>query len=212
LPRLGSVRFAPDSLVAAVRFRRGPRPAPCSSTRSRASASAAGAIFRRLALRSRTERASRCGGYSGGADLWVTEFVLTYERFMLQQVKAGHGDDRRADNHRHGREITPDHETEDGTPDQRGVVERGDRAPSRSRPAAVYPAIPTTRTAATSKPRSAAKVPASGSHQTRRWRKMDSNHRSLARKSRFLSQKAGPTAAGDGEPRSPYLGDPRRPL
>jgi hypothetical protein len=46
---------------------------------------------------------------------------------MPQEVKAGHGDDRRADNHRHGREVTPDPETEDGAPDQRGVVERGDR-------------------------------------------------------------------------------------
>src|SRR5947209_6949482 len=36
----------------------------CSSTRSRASASAAGGTFRRLALLSRTERASQCGGYS----------------------------------------------------------------------------------------------------------------------------------------------------
>ena len=30
----------------------------------------------------------------------------------------------------------------------------------------------------------------SGSHATRRWREMDSNHRSLARKSRFLLRKA----------------------
>jgi hypothetical protein len=37
-----------------------------SNTRNRASASAAGATFKRLAPRSRTGNASRCGGYSAG--------------------------------------------------------------------------------------------------------------------------------------------------
>jgi hypothetical protein len=48
----------------------------CSSIRGRVNASAAGATSRRHAPRSRIRSASRC---VGAAQLWVTEFILTYD-------------------------------------------------------------------------------------------------------------------------------------
>lgn len=50
---------------------------PCSSTRSPENGSAAGAIFRRRVPRSRKRFTVR--RVLGAADLWVSEFILTYD-------------------------------------------------------------------------------------------------------------------------------------
>ena len=51
----------------------------CPSTRSPVNGSAAGAIFKRRALLSRTTSAFTVRRILGAGDLWVTEFVLTYD-------------------------------------------------------------------------------------------------------------------------------------
>ena len=51
----------------------------CSSTRNRASASGAGATSRPHAPRSRTAKRFTVRRIVGTGDLWVTEFILTYD-------------------------------------------------------------------------------------------------------------------------------------